>query len=107
MGGQRDNACVEKAARQEGPVALELKGISANKDSGVPAVSSVDLSVREGEVVGIAGISGNGQREILPGFACRLEHYALDGLREPGVIDGDLVFADRQAGKTIVTRCAS
>ena len=65
MGGQREAKAVAKAARHPGPVALELKGLCANKDSGVPAVDSVDLSVREGEVVGIAGISGNGQRELV------------------------------------------
>ena len=65
MGGQREPRIVPKASRQPGPVALELKGLSANKDNGVPAVNGVDLSVREGEVVGIAGISGNGQRELV------------------------------------------
>ena len=66
MGGRRDPyGVVPKAIRQPGPVALELKGLSANKDNGVPAVSGVNLSVCEGEVVGIAGISGNGQRELV------------------------------------------
>lgn len=65
MGGQRDAKIVPKAARERGPVALELKGICANKDSGAPAISGINLTVHEGEVVGIAGVSGNGQRELV------------------------------------------
>ncbi len=65
MGGQREAKIVPKVAHEPGPVALELKDLSANRDSGVPAVSHVQLQVREGEVVGIAGVSGNGQRELV------------------------------------------
>ena len=65
MGGGREAKTVAKVSRERGPVALELKGVCADKDNGVPAVSGVDLAVREGEVVGIAGISGNGQRELV------------------------------------------
>jgi simple sugar transport system ATP-binding protein len=65
MGGQREAKVVAKQARERGPVALELKAVCANKDSGVPAVSGATLNVHEGEIVGIAGISGNGQRELV------------------------------------------
>jgi simple sugar transport system ATP-binding protein len=65
MGGQREAKAVPKAAREPGPVALELKQLCANKDNGVPALNGVNLCVREGEVVGIAGVSGNGQRELV------------------------------------------
>jgi simple sugar transport system ATP-binding protein len=65
MGGQREAKIVAKAARERGPVALEIKGLCANKDSGVPAISGATLSVHEGEIVGIAGVSGNGQRELV------------------------------------------
>jgi len=44
---------------------LELKNIHANKDNGLTAVSDVNLTVRSGEIVGIAGVSGNGQRELV------------------------------------------
>ncbi len=65
MGGQREAKIVPKAVRERGPAALELKGLCANKDSGVPAVTDVNLTVYEGEVVGVAGVSGNGQRELV------------------------------------------
>lgn len=65
MGGQREVKVVPKAARETGPVALELKGLCANKDNGVPAISGLNLTVKEGEIVGLAGVSGNGQRELV------------------------------------------
>jgi simple sugar transport system ATP-binding protein len=47
-----------------GEVRLELDGISVQGDRGVLAVKNVSLPVRAGEIVGIAGVSGNGQREL-------------------------------------------
>src|SRR5262249_59206036 len=44
---------------------LELEGIHAIGDRGTPAVSGASLSVRPGEIVGVAGVSGNGQKELL------------------------------------------
>jgi len=43
---------------------LELKGVSVYDDRVIMAAKSVDLTVRSGEVVGIAGVEGNGQLEI-------------------------------------------
>jgi general nucleoside transport system ATP-binding protein len=47
------------------PVALALERVSAADDDGLPAVRDVSLAVRTGEVVGIAGVSGNGQAELV------------------------------------------
>jgi general nucleoside transport system ATP-binding protein len=44
---------------------LEISGLQAESDAGEPAVRGVDLTVRGGEIVGIAGVSGNGQRELV------------------------------------------
>src|SRR5258706_8174998 len=65
MGGPREAKVVAKTARTRGAPALELKALGADKDNGAPAVAEVDLVVHEGEVVGIAGVSGNGQRELV------------------------------------------
>jgi len=47
-----------------GDVVLELAGVTARNDRGVEALHQVDLSVRSGEILGIAGVSGNGQTEL-------------------------------------------
>ena len=47
------------------PVALEVIGLSAMGDRGTLAVRSLGLAVRAGEILGIAGVSGNGQRELV------------------------------------------
>lgn len=47
-----------------GGVVLELKNVNALNDKGYPALRNFSLSVHEGEIVGIAGVAGNGQREL-------------------------------------------
>jgi simple sugar transport system ATP-binding protein len=47
-----------------GEVVLALDGVCADGDRGVPAVNEVSLEVRRGEIVAIAGVAGNGQREL-------------------------------------------
>lgn len=48
-----------------GPVVLETEGLWVRGDVGLPAVADFSLTVRSGEIVGIAGVSGNGQRELV------------------------------------------
>jgi general nucleoside transport system ATP-binding protein len=58
----------ERAARtpmHDQPVVFELAGIFADNDGGLPAVEAVSLKVHAGEIVGIAGVSGNGQSELV------------------------------------------
>jgi ABC-type uncharacterized transport system ATPase subunit len=43
---------------------IVLRKGCADNDLGLPALRHVDLTVREGEIVGIAGVAGNGQREL-------------------------------------------
>lgn len=49
--------------------ALELRGLSVLGDSGMLAVKNVSLQVARGEILGIAGVSGNGQRELVQAIA--------------------------------------
>ncbi|MBK6998638.1 MAG: ABC transporter ATP-binding protein [Rhodoferax sp.] len=46
-------------------LALQLDGLSALGDRGTLAVHGVHLAVRSGEILGVAGVSGNGQRELV------------------------------------------
>ncbi len=65
MGEKREPQKVEKVATPNSTPVLEIKDIHANKDNGLAAVHGVNLTVNSGEIVGIAGISGNGQRELV------------------------------------------
>ncbi|RKH04914.1 ABC transporter ATP-binding protein [Corallococcus sp. CA053C] len=47
-----------------GPIVLDAKDLRAKGDNGRPALQGVSLTVRAGEIVGIAGVDGNGQREL-------------------------------------------
>ena len=48
-----------------GDASLEISGLTALNDRGHEAVRDLDLTVRGGEIVGVAGVSGNGQRELV------------------------------------------
>ena len=56
---------VEKPPPQTGGVLLEVRDLNVDDDRGLPAVRDVSLSVRAGEIVGIAGVEGNGQSELI------------------------------------------
>src|SRR6267154_3877816 len=46
------------------PAALELAGVATSSDSGATPLRNLSITIRPGEIVGVAGISGNGQREL-------------------------------------------
>lgn len=67
-----------------GEVRLKVENISCRSDRGTPGLRGVDLEVRAGEILGIAGVSGNGQRELAE---------VITGLREATIgrieLDGE------------------
>ena len=54
---------VEHPSVELGKVSLALEGIWAQGDEDLPALRGIDLEIHSGEILGIAGVSGNGQRE--------------------------------------------
>ena len=50
-------------------VVLDVKGLEVKDARGVSAVRNLDLTVRAGEIVGIAGVDGNGQSELIEALA--------------------------------------
>ena len=64
MVGREVKLAPDKSDVELGPVRLQLRNVSVKGDRGTVAVNDVSLDVRAGEIVGIAGVSGNGQREL-------------------------------------------
>ena len=64
MVGRELDGAKPPTQRRAGGVVLSVEGLSAAGDRGVAAVRDVSLEVRGGEIVGIAGVAGNGQREL-------------------------------------------
>jgi ABC-type uncharacterized transport system ATPase subunit len=55
---------IQKSPLDPGDVVLDVKEVRAENNKGVPALQGVSLQVRSGEILGIAGVSGNGQSEL-------------------------------------------
>jgi len=74
---------VDKPEHTPGEPVLELRDLRVIDDRGLPAVRGVNLQVRAGEIVGLAGVDANGQSELIE---------AITGLRTPEsgavVVDG-------------------
>ncbi len=55
---------LEKSPADPGGVVLAVEDVAAKNDRGLPALRGLSLDVRAGEIVGLAGVAGNGQREL-------------------------------------------
>jgi simple sugar transport system ATP-binding protein len=56
---------IDKKAAKPGDIVLKIEDLTVIGSKGTPAVSGLSLDVRAGEVVGIAGVDGNGQSELV------------------------------------------
>ena len=65
MVGRSVNFRIEKKPVQTGGVILKLENLTVIGSRGVPAVRDFSLELRSGEVLGIAGVDGNGQSELV------------------------------------------
>ena len=72
---------VEKPDPKVGGSALEVRNLSVTTATGAKRVDDVTFEVRSGEIVGIAGVEGNGQTELIE---------ALAGLVEPAQVTGEI-----------------
>ncbi|MBM7557897.1 ABC transporter ATP-binding protein [Halanaerobacter jeridensis] len=64
---------VDKKPAEPGELAVEVNNLSAQNNRGVKALNDVSFSIKEGEILGVAGVEGNGQTELVE---------VLTGLRE-------------------------
>ena len=82
---------IERTKTEKGKTILQVENLSAISDKGFMALKGVTFSISEGEIFGIAGISGNGQEELVEVIA---------GLRNT---EGGKVFLDEKD----ITHCSS
>ncbi len=73
MVGRQVSFTVDKAAREPGPVILKIDGLNVRNARKVLALKNFSLEVHAGEILGVAGVEGNGQSELVE---------ALTGLRK-------------------------
>jgi simple sugar transport system ATP-binding protein len=85
---------VEKPDPDVGRAALEVRNLSVLNAKGAKRVDGMSFQVRSGEIVGIAGVEGNGQTELIE---------ALAGLVEPEQITGEII-ADGKNIKSLGAR---
>lgn len=81
MVGRRVLLRVEKGPAAPGEVVLSVRNLTVKDGRGVTMVDNVSFDVRAGEVVGIAGVAGNGQSELLE---------AITGIRKP--VSGEILI---------------
>jgi simple sugar transport system ATP-binding protein len=82
-----------------GTVRLAVRGLRVAGDRGDMAVDGLDLEVRAGEIVGVAGVSGNGQREMMQALVGQRER--LDGRVQ---VDGQPYAATRTQNRALRVR---
>ncbi|MDP9035203.1 MAG: ABC transporter ATP-binding protein [Myxococcota bacterium] len=100
VGGARPKATADRVEKAPGAVRLEVYGLCALDDDGVGVLNGVSLTVRQGEIAGIAGVSGNGQDELVE---------VLAGQRRPVTgyvrVDGVHYGCTREEARTRGLRC--
>ena len=82
---------VDKEPKQPGDVVLDVQGISYVDRSGLPTLNNISFHVRSGEIVGIAGVAGNGQSELVE---------VLRGLRK--ATSGEILLNEQA-----ITKCST
>ena len=78
---------VDKKPAQPGPVALRVENLTAVSDRGISALHGISFELHQGEILGIAGVEGNGQSELVE---------VLAGTRRP--TGGRVLLGDREVG---------
>jgi general nucleoside transport system ATP-binding protein len=88
MVGRRVLLRVEKGRATPGEIVLEVKDLTWRDRKNIARVDHVSFNVRKGEIVGIAGVSGNGQSELLDCIA---------GITMPAA--GEIIFEGKSIGQ--------
>ncbi|MCS6711068.1 ABC transporter ATP-binding protein [Brachybacterium sp. EF45031] len=101
MVGRAVSLDLDKAPASPGEVALAVRGLSVVDDDGVVTLDDVSFDVHEGEVLGIAGVQGNGQTELTEALlglqkgttgSARLRGQELVGRSTKRILDAGVGF---------------
>jgi len=84
---------IEKKPANPGREVLRVEDVRALNDKGFTALNGINLEVREGEILGVAGVAGNGQRELAE---------VITGLRE--VSSGRIIFYGKDITREDVSK---
>ncbi len=89
---------LDRPPAQPGDVALSVRGLKVNDDRGQLAVRGMSFDVRRGEVVGVAGVDGNGQRELVEAITGLRRvvggEFAVNGVVRTAIDPSDLLDLD-------------
>jgi simple sugar transport system ATP-binding protein len=91
---------VERQAREKGERVLAVEALSAENDKGLPALQKISFDIHAGEILGLAGVAGNGQKELAE---------VISGLRkctEGQVLIRDQIVSNRPPRTAIDRRVA-
>lgn len=83
MVGRSVDLSVDKRTSEPGEIVLKVKNLVVVDDRKVKSVDDVSFEVRTGEIVGVAGVQGNGQTELIE---------AITGMR--GILSGSVIVGD-------------
>lgn len=101
MVGRKVLLQVDKKPAEPGAEVLKIENLQVFDENGVERVKGIDLTVRAGEIVGIAGVAGNGQSELLEvlgGFQDATGSVSMNGQALPLMGQGSDGQARRAAG---------
>ena len=93
MVGEKISLNIGRSEPKDPSPRLEVRHINARDRDGVSILSDISFTARSGEILGIAGIAGSGQRELLESIA------GLQPLQ-----DGEIIYHDPRSGKDIDLR---
>jgi simple sugar transport system ATP-binding protein len=77
---------INKSKRERGQVLLETKNLTALNDKGLKALKGISFKVHKGEILGVGGVAGNGQKELIE---------ALTGLRD--IENGEVYISGKKS----------
>jgi general nucleoside transport system ATP-binding protein len=98
----QENTATSNAGLSGQKLAMEIKSLQAFNDRGVLAVKDLSLDLRKGEILGVAGVSGNGQRELVETITGQRKKHGGEIL-----VGGEIYHASRAENHLKQVRCLS